>query len=73
MIITPLWEVKQGVYCARFKVNKSYVYATATEHNLIEGERYLVVGTEGLYVAVVNETGETELYSDEWFSMTKPE
>ncbi|WAB25067.1 hypothetical protein M3_0116 [Lysinibacillus phage vB_LfM_LysYB1] len=73
MIVTPLWEVNGNVHLPRFKKNKSYVYATLTDFNIIKGERYLIVGTEGIDIEIVNEIGEREVYTTDYFSMTKPE
>lgn len=72
MIYTPLYEVKNGIYHQRFKVGLSYIYSLDTDFNIIKGNSYLVTDSIGLDVEIVNEKGEKEIYSHEYFSMTKP-
>lgn len=71
MVITPLYTVENGIHHQQFQVG-SYVYSAHTDFNIINGNRYLVTDTFGLDIEIVNEKGEKEIYTHEYFSMSKP-
>lgn len=71
MVITPLYTVEDGIYYQQFQVG-SHVYSAHTDFNIITGNRYLITDTLGLDVEIVNEKGEKEVYSHEYFSISKP-
>lgn len=71
MIITPLWDIYNGIHHARFKVG-SEVYSTESEFNLTEGRKYKITELVGADIEIINDLGEKEIYTTEYFSMTKP-
>lgn len=69
MITTPLFRIENGIYYQQFKVG-SYVYSTVTDFNIIKKNRYIITDIIGSDIEIINENGEKEIYTHDYFSMT---
>lgn len=70
MAYTPLYKLEDGYYVTQFKKGDE-VYAEVTDFNITKNKQYQILDFYGMDVEIVNDLGEQEWYTNEWFSMTK--
>ena len=68
--MTPLYREENGVLVFEASV-KQEVYATDSEHSLTKNKAYIIEAIVWGEIVVVNDKGEKELYSPDWFSLSQ--